>query len=90
MNTYSQEKKSIINRLKRIEGQVKGIQRMIKEEKFCFDVLTQVAAVRAAMDKVGLIILENHTRNCIIESLNTEQREEKLEELIDVIMRFVK
>jgi len=90
MHTYSQDKKSIINRLKRIEGQVKGIQRMIKEEKFCFDVLTQVAAVRAAMDKVGLIILENHTRNCIIESLNTEQREEKLEELIDVIMRFVK
>ena len=63
---------------------------MIIEEKYCFDVLTQIAAVRAAINKVGLIILENHTRNCISEAINTEQKEEKLDELMQVIMKFIK
>ncbi len=90
MQSYSRDKKSLLNRLKRIEGQVKGIQRMIIEEKYCFDVLTQIAAIRAAINKVGIIMLENHTRNCLSEAINTEQQEEKLEELIKVVMKFVR
>ncbi|WHH60729.1 metal-sensitive transcriptional regulator [Petroclostridium sp. X23] len=83
-------KEDILRRLKRIEGQVKGIHRMVDEDKYCADILIQVAAVRAAVNKVGGLILENHSRSCIKKALHTDGREEVLDELIDVVLKFMK
>lgn len=83
-------KDDIMKRLNRIEGQVKGIQRMIQEEKTCVDVLTQVAAVRAAINKVGGLILQKHSKECMLNSLNSENKEEVLDELMDTIQKFLK
>ena len=58
-----QDKDILIKRLNRIEGQVKGIQKMVEEERYCIDILTQISAIRSAINKVGSIILENHIKN---------------------------
>lgn len=79
----------IIKRLKRIEGQVKGLQRMLEGEKCCTDILIQVAAVRAAMNKVGILIFEEHSRTCLDKACK-EDNNESLDSLIEVLNRFVK
>ncbi|MGE4283467.1 MAG: metal-sensitive transcriptional regulator [Clostridia bacterium] len=83
-------KEDILRRLKRIEGQVKGVHRMVEEEKYCADVLIQVAAVRAAINKVGGLILENHSKSCIRNAIKTEDKQETLDELIDIVLKFIK
>lgn len=83
-------KAAVIQRLKKIEGQVKGIQRMIDEGKYCVDVLIQIAAVRAAINKVGVMVFENHTRECLKKALEEKQEEKMIEELIDVMIKFTK
>jgi DNA-binding FrmR family transcriptional regulator len=83
-------KDNILQRLKRIEGQVRGIQRMIGEEQSCVDILMQIAAVRAALDKVGLAVFESHSRQCIKQALVDENREEALEDLLNTMSRFLK
>lgn len=81
-------KSDIKKRLNRIEGQVRGIQKMVDSDEGCTDILVQVAAVRSAINKVGGIILENYTKSCI---KNTQSgNDEKLEELIDTIINFTK
>lgn len=62
---YSDAKEDLLRRLKKVEGQVKGIQRMVENDKYCVDVLVQVAAVRAAVNKVGTMIFEYHSRGCL-------------------------
>ncbi|KUO67000.1 MAG: hypothetical protein APF84_17560 [Gracilibacter sp. BRH_c7a] len=79
----------IIKRLRRIEGQVKGLQRMLEGEKCCTDILIQVAAVRAAMNKVGILIFEEHSRACL-ERASKEDNNESMDSLIEVLNRFVK
>ncbi|HHX23058.1 MAG TPA: metal-sensitive transcriptional regulator [Thermoanaerobacterales bacterium] len=88
--SYYDNKANLLRRLKRIEGQIKGIQRMIEDEKYCVDVLVQIAAVRAALNKVGLIVLEDHTRGCVVEAVRSDCNKEKINELIDVIGKFIK
>ncbi len=88
--TREEEKKKLMQRLKRIEGQIRGIQRMIDEDQYCVDILIQVAAARAALDKVGLGLFEGHTRHCVVEAVQEERSEEAIEELMGVIMRFIK
>ncbi len=85
-------KADILKRLNRIEGQVKGIHRMIDEEKACADILTQVAAVRAAINKVGGMILESHSKECMINALDSgsENKDQILDELIGTIQKFLK
>jgi DNA-binding FrmR family transcriptional regulator len=83
-------KEDIIKRLRRIEGQVKGIQRMIEDDKHCVDILTQVAAVRAAINKVGSVILEKHSMICIENAVSTEDREKALQELVKTMQSFMK
>lgn len=84
-----QTRTDLIKRLKRIEGQVKGLQRMLQEEKCCTDVLIQVAAVRAAINKVGILIFEEHSRSCLQEAWEKEDQQ-ALENMIDVLNRFIK
>lgn len=87
------DRDDLIKRLKRIEGQVKGIQNMIENERYCIDILVQVSAAKAAIDKVGKIILENHIKGCITESIKYESQDESdelIEELMKNIYKFLK
>ena len=84
------DKEAIIKRLKRIEGQVKGIQKMVEEERYCVDILTQISAIRSAINKVGSIILENHMKGCVSQSIKEGDSEEMINELMKTIDKFVK
>jgi DNA-binding FrmR family transcriptional regulator len=81
----------VLTRLRRIGGQVEGLQRMIRDERYCVDVLLQVAAAQAALDRVGKIVLESHVETCVASALASGNRREgrrKLDELMDVFSRF--
>lgn len=88
-DSYAEDKVRILNRLKRIEGQVRGIGRMVEEDKYCIDVLTQISASMSSLRAVGLLVLQDHIRGCVIEG-DPENREETLEELNRAIERFVR
>jgi DNA-binding FrmR family transcriptional regulator len=81
-------KKDIVVRLRRIEGQVKGIEKMIESEACCRDVLVQVAAIRAAINKVGGLMLENYAKSCMIKDGKAE--DEDIEKLISTLLMFLK
>ena len=81
--------KNLLTRLRRIEGQVKGIYKMVDSQVCCKDVLVQIAAVRAAINKVGGLLIENYARNCMGVEPGSEQ-EEGLEQLIDTLNSFIK
>jgi DNA-binding FrmR family transcriptional regulator len=83
------DKVDLQQRLNRIEGQVRGIRRMIDEDRYCPEVLTQIAAVRAALDRVGLILLEDHTRGCIVDSVLAGHPDEAMTELMGVLRKFL-
>ncbi|WFA09840.1 metal-sensitive transcriptional regulator [Tissierella sp. Yu-01] len=84
------EKNDIIKRLRRIEGQIKGIQKMIDEEQFCGDILIQIAAVRSALNNAGGLILENYMHKCLIPNTEGQVEEEDLNKLIDVMLKYTK
>lgn len=86
----SESKQDILKRLNRIEGQVKGIHKMIDEDKNCGDILTQVAAVRAAINKVGSIVLEKHSLKCLENIVSSEDKEKALSELTRIMQIFMK
>ncbi|GAW92691.1 metal-sensitive transcriptional regulator [Calderihabitans maritimus] len=90
MASYAESKEELLKRLRKIEGQVKGIQRMIEEDKYCVDILIQIAAVRAAINKVGTIIFEHHTRGCLKSAIQNNNLDEMIEELINVLIKFTK
>lgn len=78
-------------RLRKIAGQAAALERMVDEDRYCVDILMQIAAVRGALDKVGKLLLEGHVETCVthaIESGRPKEREEKLAELIEVFSRF--
>ena len=82
-----EQKKRILNRLKSIEGHVRGVQRMIEEDKYCIDILKQTLAVQRALDKVNALILENHLETCVttaIQGDDPSERERVITELLDV------
>lgn len=85
-------KDALQKRLKRIEGQVKGIQKMVDEDRYCVDILVQISAIRSAINKVGTIILENHVKGCVSESIrnNDEDVESTINEMVDIINKFTK
>jgi len=77
-----------LKRLRRVEGQVRGIARMVEEERYCIDILQQISAVQAALDKVALVLVEDHARHCVFEG-GSENREEKRAELMTALARLV-
>jgi DNA-binding FrmR family transcriptional regulator len=90
---YADDKQKILNRLRRIEGQVRGIQRMVEEDRYCIDVLTQLAAVATALESVGLQVLDDHVRHCVAGALasgDEDAAREKTEELLAAVQRFTK
>lgn len=87
--SYGYRKDQLRRRLGRIEGQVRGITRMVDQEKYCVDILTQVAAVQAALDRVAVGVLEDHVKGCVSDAMGSEKGPERLEELVGVLERFV-
>jgi DNA-binding FrmR family transcriptional regulator len=87
----AKDKALLQNRLRRIEGQVRGVQRMVDEEAYCVDVLTQIASVVSALEKVGAILLKDHVEHCVRESIEKgEDADEKIEELTAAVERFLR
>ncbi len=90
MNLKTNENEAIIKRLRRIEGQVKGIQKMVEEGKCCGDILIQISAVRSAMNSVGGLILENHMKDCLKSYLDGNAEDETLDDLVDTMIKYTK
>lgn len=86
----NEEKQSVINRLKRIEGQVRGIQRMVEEDRYCVDILVQISAINAALKKVGFSVTERHMKHCISHAVKDGEGEVAIEELLDVMKHISK
>ena len=86
---YSATKSQLQTRLSRIEGQVRGIQRMVDDERYCIDVITQISAVQAALDKVALGLLDDHARHCVIGGKEEEQTE-RTTELMGAVGRLMR
>lgn len=85
-----QNKDDLQKRLKKIEGQVRGVQKMIDEDRYCVDILMQVAAIKAAVNKLGMQIMENHTRGCVTKAIKENQGDQYVDELMDILLKFVK
>jgi CsoR family transcriptional regulator, copper-sensing transcriptional repressor len=92
MHGYTADKDKYLNRLRRIEGQVRGLQRMVNEDKYCIDILTQISAVNSALQSVALGLLENHLGHCVAEAVaeGGDTATEKVREASDAIERLVK
>lgn len=83
--------KDCISRLSRIEGQVRGITRMITDERYCIDILTQLRAIKSALNKVESEVLKDHTDHCVVEAIESgdaNEQKEKLTELVDLFERY--
>ena len=87
--SYAHDKAKILARLRRIEGQVRGVGRMVENDQYCVDVLTQVSAIIAALRTTGLLVLEDHVRGCVM-GAGPEDREAVLDELTSAIERFTR
>jgi DNA-binding FrmR family transcriptional regulator len=87
---YSATKEQLAGRLARIEGQVRGVRRMVDDERYCIDVLTQISAVQAALDKVALGLLDDHAQKCVIGAGDPRLREERTGELMAAVGRLMR
>ena len=90
---YHSQKDALLRRLHRIEGQVRGIERMVTDDRYCIDILTQVAAVTTALESLGFQILDEHVKHCVAGALASGDETEaqaKAEELLEAVQRFTK
>ena len=90
---YTKDKDALVKRLHRIEGQVRGIERMVDEDRYCIDILTQISAVNTALESLALQILDGHVKHCVAGALTSgDERNaaEKTSELLDAVRRFAK
>ena len=87
---YSASKDQLQKRLARIEGQVRGIAKMVDEDRYCIDILTQVSAVQSALDALGLQLLEHHLHGCVQQAVKSGQGDHAIAEAIGVIRRFAR
>lgn len=84
------DKADLLKRLNRIGGQVEGIARMIGDDRYCVDVLTQIAAVRSALDALGMRLLHDHMHGCVQEAVHSGDGDHAIDELVKVVQRFVR
>jgi CsoR family transcriptional regulator, copper-sensing transcriptional repressor len=90
---YTKDKEALVKRLHRIEGQVRGIERMVEDDRYCIDILTQISAVTTALESLAFKILDEHVRHCVAGALSTgdeEDASEKTEELLQAVQRFAR
>jgi CsoR family transcriptional regulator, copper-sensing transcriptional repressor len=86
-HSYSKDKAGLIRRLSRMEGQVRGVARMIEREEYCVDILQQTAALRAAVDALSVLVLEDHVQGCIRTAAERGEADQYVDEVIDVVRR---
>jgi len=86
-HSYSKDKAQLVRRLSRVDGQVRGIARMIERDEYCVDILQQTAALRAAVDAVSILILEDHVQGCIRTAAERGEADRYVDEVIDVVRR---
>jgi DNA-binding FrmR family transcriptional regulator len=90
---YTADKESLVRRLHRIEGQVRGIERMVEEDRYCIDILTQIAAVNTALESLAFRILDGHVNHCVADALasgDPSEAETKSRELLEAVHRFAR
>jgi CsoR family transcriptional regulator, copper-sensing transcriptional repressor len=87
---YIKDKQQIEARLSRIEGQVRGLRKMVDEDRYCIDVLTQMSAVQSALDSVALMLLRDHTEHCVAEAIRSGHGDDKVRELSEAVERLVR
>ncbi len=90
---YSKDKDALIKRLHRIEGQVRGVEKMVEQDRYCIDILTQIAAVNTALDALAFKILDEHVRHCVAGALTSGDEADaqtKTEELLEAVQRFAR
>lgn len=86
-HSYTKDKGQLVRRLSRIEGQVRGIARMVEREEYCVDILQQTAALRAAVDAVSILILEDHVQGCVRTAAERGESDKYVAEVVDVVRR---
>ena len=89
---YISDKDRYLSRMKRIEGQARGLHRMVDEEKYCIDILTQISALKSALDGVAMGLLEDHLQHCVVDAARAggDEADQKLQEATDAISRLVR
>ena len=85
---YRRDNSALLGRLRKIEGQVRGVQRMLEDDRYCVDVLVQLAAIRSAVSAVGQSLLEGHVRGCVAAALRSGDGDHAVTELLEVIAQF--
>lgn len=87
-HSYVADKRRILTRLRRIEGQARGLAKMIEEDRYCIDVMQQIASLRAAADGVALILLRDHLDGCLRQAMEAGCAPEKIDEVVEVVRRY--
>jgi DNA-binding FrmR family transcriptional regulator len=87
---YSATRDQLLNRLRRIEGQVRGVERMVEDDRYCIDVLTQISAIQAALDNVALGLLDDHARHCVVGGAAAQPPEDLSDELMAAVGRLLR
>jgi DNA-binding FrmR family transcriptional regulator len=93
MHGYTKDKAALTKRLHRIEGQVRGIERMVEEDRYCIDILTQIGAVTTALEQVGAKLLEDHVTHCVADAISSGDEtaaNDKAAEMLEAVQRFLK
>jgi DNA-binding FrmR family transcriptional regulator len=88
--SYAKDKDELLARLARIEGQVRGIRKMVEEDRYCADILQQIAALKSAADAVAMLLLEDHLKGCTVEALRAGDADAHVKEVVDIVRRFVR
>lgn len=83
-------KEEVLKRLKKIEGQIKGIQKMVDEERYCIDIVNQITAVHNALDSAGLKVMKRHIESCVTDAIRATDGRTKINELMNAVERFIK
>jgi DNA-binding FrmR family transcriptional regulator len=87
---YTPTKDQLLKRLRRLEGQVRGVERMVEEDRYCIDVITQISAIQAALDKVALGLLNDHAEHCVVHGTAAATPEENVEEMMAAVARLMR
>lgn len=87
---YNRDKPALLTRMKKIEGQAKGIQQMIEEDRYCIDIVQQLSALCSAADEVSLLILENHIEGCVTDAIREHHGDSHIQELMKTIRKTLK
>jgi DNA-binding FrmR family transcriptional regulator len=90
MAASGEVKQKLLTRLRRIEGQTRGLQRMVEEDKYCVDIMNQIAGVQSALEQVTLLLMENHLQHCVSDAIQEGQGEEKIREMINVLKHYTR